>query len=172
MPMLEFGVQQTQVTVRVDTQGPGGETVSREVPSGQFEAADNGVQIGQLFVPWDHVVEYDWIVRQEAVTDRTRDSVRPRVRVVVEDGTPEGATYDVPGDRFEKSVSGVTMLFDRHIEADTGMLVIQKLSVPWHRVVSFERYVGEADAQAEVVTVADADAIPDAIPAPARPDVS
>jgi uncharacterized protein (UPF0248 family) len=172
MPTLDFGVQQTHVNVQVQIRGPGGETVTHEVPSGDFEAAELGVQIGQLFIPWARVIEYDWIVHQEAITDRTRDGARLRVKIVIDDGTAEGATYDVPADRFEKSAMTLTVLFDRHVEPDTGMLVIQKLFIPWHRVVSFERYAGEADLQREVVIVPDALRAPVSPAAPARPDTA
>jgi hypothetical protein len=171
MPTLDFGVQETQVRVRVQIRGPGGEVVTHEVPSGEFEAAEVGVQIGQLFIPWERVVEYEWIVRQEAVTDRTLDATRLRVKVVVEDGTPDGAVYDVPGDRFEKSATVLTILFDRSVEPETGMLVIRKLSVPWHRVVCYERYAGEAALDPEVVVVPDATGLRDGADAPARPDI-
>jgi hypothetical protein len=40
MPTLDFGVQQTQVSVRVKVRGPGGETTTHEVPSGPFETAE------------------------------------------------------------------------------------------------------------------------------------
>jgi alkylated DNA nucleotide flippase Atl1 len=172
MPTLDFGVQQTHVNVRVQIRGPGGETVTHEVPSGEFEAAELGVQISQLFVPWARVIEYDWTVHQEAITDRTRDGARLRVKIMIEDGTAEGSAYDVPADRFEKSAMTLTILFDRHVEPDTGMLVIQKLFIPWHRVVSFERYATEADPQRGVVMVPDAQRAAEGRAAPARPDMT
>jgi len=169
MPTLDFGVQQTQVMVRVRIRGVGDEIRAREVPSGRFEASDRGVQIDQLFVPWNRVVDYDWIVRQEAMTDRTTDAAKLRVRVVIDDGTPEGETHDIPADRFETSASTLTMLIDRHVEAQSGDLVIQKLFVPWHRVVSYERYASVAGQEPEVVTLPEA--APPTTEAPARPDI-
>jgi uncharacterized protein (UPF0248 family) len=43
--------------------------------------------------------------------------------------------------------------------------VIQKLSIPWHRVVSVERYTGRPDLEQEVVVAAGSSS------APVRPDV-
>jgi hypothetical protein len=166
MPALDIGVQQQQVTVRVRGVGAGDEPWSREVPAGQFEATERGCQIGPLFVPWARIVQYEWIVRQEGVPDRTRDGARLRVKIVVDDGTAQGVTHDIPADRFETSPTTLTMLLDRHVEAGTGMLVIQKVFVPWHRVVSYERYTGRPDLDPEVVTVPEVEGA-----APIRPDV-
>lgn len=102
MPPLEFDVQQPQVQVRVEfSDVPGRGTGTREAPLSDFEAGDRGVQIGPLFVPWARVVEYDWIVRQEVFEGLRDDVAVHRVRVVVDDGTPEGRVHDVPVDRFE-----------------------------------------------------------------------
>ena len=151
MTALDFGMQQTHVMVRVEYRDvPGKGRVSREVPSADFEAGERGVQVGTLFIPWHRVHEYDLTMRQDAaVGDRMREGVRLRARVVVDDGTPEGQTLDVAADRFESSPHAATMLLDRHVDADAGDLVTQKLSVPWHRVVSVERYsVAAADGAA------------------------
>jgi hypothetical protein len=150
MTALDFGMQQTQVMVRVEYRDvPGKGRVSRETPSADFEAGERGVQVGTLFVPWSRVHEYDLIMRQDlAAGDRMRDGVRLRARVIVDDGTPEGQTIDVPADRFESSPYAATMLIDRHVDAEAGDLVTQKLSVPWHRVVSVERYSVVSDTEA------------------------
>jgi hypothetical protein len=142
MPALDFGMQQTQVMVRVEYRGvPGKGRVSLEVPSADFEATERGAQVGALLVPWNRVHEYDLIMREDAVAgDGLRDGVRMRVRVIVDDGTPDGQVLDVPADRFESSPYAATMLIDRHVDAEAGEMVTQKLSVPWHRVVSVERH--------------------------------
>src|SRR5215207_8137498 len=103
MPALDFGMQQTQVMIRVEYQGvPGKGKVSLEVPSADFEATERGAQVGALLVPWNRVHEYDLIMRQDAIAgDQLRDGARMRVRVIVDDGTPEGQVLDVPADRFE-----------------------------------------------------------------------
>ena len=154
MRALDVGMQQTQVSVRVEYRDvPGKGNVSLEVPSAEFEAGERGLQVGAVFIPWHRVHEYDLIMRQEpAAGDRMRDGVRMRARVVVDDGTRAGQTLDVTADRFESSAHAVTMLLDRHVDADAGDLVTQKLSVPWHRVVSVERYsaLSEGDAGSDV----------------------
>jgi hypothetical protein len=168
VPSLDLGVQQTQVQVRVEFRDvPGRGTASVEVSSGQFETGDRGVQVGSLFVPWARVLEYDWTVRQEVFEhDGTRDVAKLRVRVVLDDGTPDGAVHDVAADRFESGPFAAMLLIDRHVDADAGVLVIQKLFVPWHRVVSVERYTARPDVAPEPeATSAAADA-------PSRPDVS
>lgn len=142
MPALDFGMQQqTQVMVRVQYRDvPRKGLVSCEVPSAEFEAGERGVQVGALLVPWLRVHEYDLIMRQEGTEgERIREGARMRVRVVIDDGSAEGRTFDLPADRFESSPHAATFLLDRHVDADAGDLVTQKLSVPWHRVVSVER---------------------------------
>ena len=147
MPSLDIGVQ--QVTVRVAVRDvPGRGTITREVPASGFETGDRGLQIGALFVPWSRVVEYDWSVRQEVFDgDRARDAVKLRVRVVVDDGTPEGEIHDVAADRYEAGPFTVTLLIDRHVDAEAGELVVQRLFIPWHRVVSVERYTARPDLE-------------------------
>ncbi len=147
MTALDFGMTQTQVMVRVEYRDvPERGTVSLEVPSAEFEAGERGVQAGALFVPWHRLHHYDLIMRQDvSAGDRMRDGVRMRARVIVDDGTAAGQTLDVPADRFESSPHAATVLLDRHADADAGDLVTQKLSVPWHRVVSVERYAARRD---------------------------
>jgi hypothetical protein len=167
VPGLDIGVQQSQAMIRLEYRDvPGKGLVTTEVPSGEFEAAERGVQVGMLMIPWPRVHEYDGIVRQEIVDsgDPTRAAARLRVRVVVDDGTPEGVAYEVPADRFESGPYVLTVLIDRHVEPEAGVLVIQKLSVPWHRVVSVERFTGRPDTVPEVVVAGSPDA-------PVRPDV-
>jgi hypothetical protein len=165
MRALDFGMQQTQVMVRVEYRDvPGKGKVSLEVPSADFEATERGVQVGTLLVPWNRVHEYDLIMRQDAIAgDRMRDGVRMRVRVIVDDGTTDGQAFDVPADRFESSPYAATMLIDRHADADAGEMVTQKLSVPWHRIVSVERHTTGADTESGTAT-GDGEA-------PGRPDL-
>jgi uncharacterized protein (UPF0248 family) len=168
MPGLDIGVQQSQVMVRVEYQDvPAKGLVTTEVHSGEFEAGERGLQVGPLMIPWQRVHEYDWIVRQETqeAGDPTRTAARLRVRVVLDDGTPEGDVHEVPADRFESSLYAATVLIDRHVEPDAGVLVIQKLSVPWHRVVSVERVTGRPDLEPEVAIGGSATGLP------SRPDV-
>jgi hypothetical protein len=160
-----FGEQQPQVQVRVEfSDVPAKGTATRKAPSSEFEVSDRGVQIGALFVPWARVVEYDWTVRQEVFEGlRENGAAALRVRVVVNNGTPEGTVHDVSVDRFESGPWTVMLLIDRHVDAEAGVLVIQKLFIPWHHVVSVERYTGRPDlGRGTPVAVADA---------PSRPDI-
>jgi uncharacterized protein (UPF0248 family) len=168
VPGLDIGVQQNQVMMRVEYRDvPARGLVTTEVHSGDFEAGERGVQVGALMIPWARVHEYDWLVRQETAEagDPTRVAARLRVRVVVDDGTPEGIVHEVPADRFESGMYAATLLIDRHVEPEAGVMVIQKLSIPWHRVVSVERFTARPDLEPEVAVVAGS---PDA---PVRPDV-
>jgi hypothetical protein len=114
-------------------------------------------------VPWARVVEYDWTVRQEVFEGVRDDAAVLRARVVVDDGTPEGMVHDVPVDRFESGPWTVMLLIDRHVDAEAGVLVIQKLFIPWHHVVSVERYTGRPHlGRGTPVAVGDA---------PSRPDI-
>jgi alkylated DNA nucleotide flippase Atl1 len=162
-----FGEQQPQVQVRVEfSDVPAKGTATHEAPSSEFEASDRGVQIGALFVPWARVVEYDWTVRQEVFEGlRENGAAALRVRVVVDDDTSDGRVYEVPGDRFEAGPWTVMLLIDRHVDAEAGALVIQKLFVPWHRVVSVERYTARPDLGRETPAAVAAGE------APSRPDV-
>ena len=168
MPGLDIGVQQNQVMMRVEYRDvPARGLVTTEVHFGDFEAGERGVQVGGLMIPWARVHEYDWIVRQETAEagDPTRAAARLRVRVVVDDGTPEGIVHEVPADRFESGMYAATLLIDRHVEPEAGVMVIQKLSIPWHRVVSVERFTARPDLEPEVTVVAGSS------DAPVRPDV-
>jgi uncharacterized protein (UPF0248 family) len=165
VPSLDIGVESNQVMARIVYQDvPSKGVVTTEVPSTEFETGERGLQAGGLLIPWERVREYDLIVRQQIIEgDTTRDSARLRVRVLVDDGTPEGTAHEVHADRFESSPFAATVMIDRHIEPDAGVMVIQKLSIPWHRVVSVERFTGRPDTDPEVVVL-------DGSP-PSRPDV-
>jgi uncharacterized protein (UPF0248 family) len=167
VPGLDIGVQQNQVMMRVEYRDvPSKGLVTTEVHSGEFEAGERGVQVGSLMIPWQRVHEYDWIVRQEAAEggDPTRAAAKLRVRVVLDDGTPEGTVHEMPAERFESGMYAATLLIDRHVEPEAGVMVIQKLSIPWHRVVSVERFTGRPDLEPEVAVAGSPDA-------PVRPDV-
>ena len=167
MPGLDIGVKQNQVMVRVEYRDvPAKGLITTEVHSGEFEAGDRGVQVGPLMIPWERVHEYDWIVRQEVVGggDPTRSAAKLRVRVVVDNGTSDGVVHEVPADRFESGMYAATLLIDRHVEPEAGVMVIQKLSIPWHRVVSVERFTARPDLDPEVAVAGSPDA-------PLRPDV-
>ena len=126
-------------TISVHIQEPDGSSSTRETSSEEFEPNEHGVMIGSLFVPWRRVIRYDWTKRQEV--GLATGEVRPKaeIRVTVDDGTERPATYTIGADRFETDRWTITMLIDRHVEPEAGVLVVQKLFVPWGRVIEFER---------------------------------
>ena len=159
--VTEPGLEPTgpaRARISVQIREPDGTGVTtREASSEEFEPNEHGVMIGTLFVPWRRVIHYQWTMRQEFVL--APDEVRPRamIRVVIDDGTEEPATYTVPAERFETDRWSVTMLVDRHVEPEAGVLVVQKLFVPWGRVIEFERLLApdqppeRPDVEAETV---------------------
>ncbi len=158
-PLLDVAGQST-VTVRVTIRDPSGSGSSvKEVPSGEFEATELGVTLERrLYIPWHRVVQCGWILRQQVEPEPSDGGPKPQVRVVLEDGTPAGKSYTLPADRFEAGPWTVTLLLERRIEPDEGVLVVEKVFVPWHRVLEYER-------------VARSRAEPDVGPVPGRPDV-
>lgn len=125
------------VTVELDL--PDGGVELREVASGQFEPAEHGVALGRVFVPWNRVRRYWWdlgVHQMEAPGDRP---ALARVRVVFDDGTPQGEVYLVAGDRFEMGPYVVTVIVDDEVDLQRERASRRKLCVPWHRVFEFER---------------------------------
>ena len=135
-PLLHVAGRST-VTVRVTVRDPSGSgSFVKEVPAGEFEATELGVTLERrLYIPWHRVMQYDWILRQPAEPEPGDGGPKAQVRVVLEDGTPAGKSYTLPADRFEAGPWTVTLLLDRRIEPDEGVVVVEKLFVPWHRVL-------------------------------------
>lgn len=109
-----------------------------EVASGLFEPAEYGVAIGRVFVPWHRVRRYSWDLGVHEVAAGERPPLA-RVRVVFDDGTPEGESHVVAGDRFETGPYAVTVVLDDEIDLEDGTAIRRKLCVPWHHVIEFER---------------------------------
>ena len=124
-------------TVTVELDNPWGGVEQIEVASGHFEPTEHGVSLGRVFVPWTRVRRYSWDLGTHDVTaDR---APLARVRVVFDDGTPEGETHVVAGDRFETGPYVVTVILDDHVDLERGVVARRKLCVPWHHLVEFER---------------------------------
>jgi hypothetical protein len=131
----------------------------KEAPSSEFETSDKGVTLGRLFLPWRRIQSYGWEVRTPADAE-FESHARVSVRLVVDEGTPEGTTYTVTADRFETGPWTVTLLLNRRAEPDRGELVAERMVFPWHRVIEFERLIAD-----DVTSV-----LPEANMMPARPD--
>jgi hypothetical protein len=130
---LEAGV------VQVELEDPSGATHVVEVASGQFEPAEHGVVLGRVFVPWHRVGRYWWELGTREIAPVGERPPLARVRVVLDDGTPEGETYIVAGDHFETGPYAVTVVLEDRVDLEKGVVVLRKLCVPWRHVVEFER---------------------------------
>jgi hypothetical protein len=138
-PVLDQ-VAHVRTAVRLTTEDPdGGPPLVREVAPGEFETTERGAFLGTLFVPWHRIFRYDWELRQEFETTVGEAPSRARIRVRFDDGSPKGQTIVVPADQFESGPWTVSMLVDRHVEPEQGVLVVDKVFVPWSRVIEFER---------------------------------
>ena len=137
-----------RLTVR-DTAEEGG-SWTREVPSHTFETTERGVVLGSLVIPWHRVDEYRQIVLDDSSRELVDDGAGLKMRVRIDDGSPGGTTYVVSADQFAAEPWTVAILLERRLDADTGMSAIEKLFVPWHRVLEYERVlpVPESDVPA------------------------
>jgi hypothetical protein len=126
-----------RLTVRDTAEESGSWT--REVPSHSFETTERGVVLGSLVIPWHRVEEYRQIVLDDSSRELADDGTGMQMRVLIDDGSKEGATYMVAADHFAAEPWTVALLLDRSIDRATGMSAIEKLFVPWHRVLEYER---------------------------------
>ena len=124
----------------------GTDTDVREVPFSELEPSEHGITMKRVFVPWHRIEEYGWEVRRPPDAEVGSSRSRASVRVVIDDGSREGATYSLPSDRFEIGPWSVSFLLDRRIEPDEGVLVSDRLVFPWHRVLEYERIIHGDDA--------------------------
>jgi len=155
-PALE-PISHAHATVRVTITDPdGGPPIVHEVETAEFETTERGVSIRSLIVPWHRVIRYHWEIRQDATPDVGDAPARSRIRVRVDDGKPGGETFTVPADRFEGGTWAVALLVERHVEPEAGVLVVDKVFVPWSRVVEIERLGAGAPARPDVGQEAEA----------------
>jgi len=149
-PALD-SVSHARATVRVTiTDADGGAPIVREVETAQFETTERGVWVGALLIPWHRVIRYHWELRQDVAPAVGDAPARSRIRVRVDDGTPGGETFTVPADRYEGGTWTVSLLVERHVETEAGVLVVDKVFVPWARVVEVERLGAEAPSRPDV----------------------
>lgn len=110
-----------------------------EVASGLFEPAAYGIAIGRVFIPWHRVRRYWWDLGTRGIATAGERRPLARVRVVLDDGTPEGETHVVSADRFETGPYTVTVVLEDRIDLEERTVSLRKLCVPWHHVIEFER---------------------------------
>ena len=139
-----YGGPDLTATVRVLLLDVGSESSrTLEVPAGAIDPSERGVLLGQVFVPWHRVARLSSLVRQASIADVDEDRVRVWVRAVVQDEGGKTRTFTVPASRFETGDWHLTVLIPQRVEPDEGVMVVEKLSFPWHRVVEFEREIRE-----------------------------
>lgn len=128
----------------------GGDDVIREVSLAELETSERGVAIGPTFYPWRRVVSYEWEIVENAPEE---ELMRPRqllVRVMAETGDGNVVEHRVSADRFEVGSWTVSMLLPERVEPESDRVVFRRLTVPFHRVLEYERLLAEARTAAAV----------------------
>lgn len=128
----------------------GGDDVIREVSLAELETSERGVAIGPTFYPWRRVVSYEWEIVENAPEE---ELMRPRqllVRVMAETGDGSVVEHQVGADRFEVGSWTVSMLLPDRVEPESDRVVFRRLTVPFHRVLEYERLLAEARTAAAV----------------------
>jgi len=128
----------------------GGDDVVREMLLAELETSERGVAIGPTFYPWRRVVSYEWEILENAPEE---ELMRPRqllVRVLAETGDGNVVEHRVSADRFEVGSWTVSMLLPERVEPESDRVVFRRLTVPFHRVLEYERLLAEARTAASV----------------------
>jgi uncharacterized protein (UPF0248 family) len=123
---------------RVHLADPAGRIAIREVPTESFEAAERGITMyGTTVVPWHRVVRY------------VRDVVQPlgdpelsayaEVRAWLDDGSEAGETLKIRADRFDPGPWTADFLVVDAVNVEAATMYLQKIHVPWGRILEYER---------------------------------
>jgi uncharacterized protein (UPF0248 family) len=137
---------------RISLADPGGRVRTLDVPSDAFETTEHGLVLGSTVVPWHRVLRYSREVTQQIDPSFRRHA---EIRLWVDDGTAEGEVLNVRADRFDQTTYTVDIAVERALNVEAGLFHLVKLSIPWHRVLEYERLPIAAEV---------------AVPMPARPD--
>ena len=122
---------------RVHLADPGGRTTELDVPTEDFEATERGIVLGgSTTIPWHRVLRYTREITQSI--DHAFQT-HTEMRVWIDDGSNEGETIQLRGDRFEQSAYTVDLLVERALNVEAGIFHLTKIYVPWNRVLEFER---------------------------------
>ena len=137
----------------------GGEDVIRELSLAELETSERGVAIGPAFYPWRRVVSYEWDVLEAEPEEAL---ARPRqllVRVLTQgpDGPEE---HRVAADRFEVGPWTISMVIPDHLDTESQRSILRRITLPWHRVLEYERMLAEAKTASEVPERPDVDDLP------------
>ena len=110
-----------------------------------FDANDRGVQIGTVLYPWHRVISYVRTFRQELIAGATDAQAKSWLRLRADDGSSGGTSYSLPVDRFEADQLGVTLVVERGVVAETGELAMDRIVIPWARVLEYERVIRQPE---------------------------
>jgi hypothetical protein len=127
----------------------GGEDVIRELSLAELETSERGVAVGPAFYPWRRVVSYEWDVIEAGPEE---GFARPRqllVRVLAQgpDGPEE---HRVAADRFEVGPWTISMVLPDLVDTETQRTVLRRVTMPFHRVLEYERMLAEASTASAV----------------------
>jgi hypothetical protein len=130
-----------------------GAAIERDVSLSDVEPTERGLVVGPSCFPWHRVISYEWEVHTDASASHGRPQLH--VRLVYDDaGSPR--EYVVAADGFEAGPwTAAAMLPDR-VEPEAGRAVYRRLTVPWARVVEYERQIVGLP-QARLVSVPEPD---------------
>ncbi len=123
-------------TIVVSTVGPDGAWVDTPHHLAEFEQSQHGAVFGRLVVPWPRVERVTWsLPPREAEIDPPHSVVR----VVIEDGSPDGEELVVASERFDVTPWAAGLLIDDLVDAERGLVSQRRILVPWHAVREYER---------------------------------
>ena len=133
-------------SVRVTIQSlDGSSPIVLTTPHTDFDANDRGVQIGAVLYPWHRVISYARTFRQELIAGATDAQARSWLQLRADDGSSGGTTYSLPFDRFEADQLGVTLVVEHGVVAETGELAMDRIVIPWARVLESERVIRQPE---------------------------
>lgn len=127
----------------------GGEDVIREISLAELETSERGVAVGSAFYPWRRVISYEWEIVE---TEPDEALARPRqlmVRLLIQ-GSAGPEERRIAADHFEVSPWTISMVVPERVEPESRTNVMRRITVPWHRVLEYERMLAEAKTAAEV----------------------
>lgn len=140
------------VTARLRLLDPwGGVDIERELALAELETSERGVAVGAAFYPWRRVISYEWEIVEHASEAALARPRQLMVRVLTQsiDGGVE--EHRVAADRFEVGPWTVSMLVPERVEPDEQRAVFRRVTVPWHRVLEYERMLTELPTTASTV---------------------
>ena len=115
----------------------------------EFEQSEHGAILGRRVIPWQRIERVAWDLPPR---DPDIDEPPAKVRVVIDDGTPDGEEIVVTADRFEVLAWAIGLLVDVRADTYSGAIEQRRLLVPWHAVREYERLTGATrDARGELL---------------------